>query len=180
MYCLNTAITCKKIIACYYVLTYIEHHKVCSKRSQGCDSIYPVCQIFTTHRNEPSRSTVSTYEQKRTRQSLMLNTINNMPRTVQWKSILASLFSMWNVSNGCFSDRPSHDIKKQSILFRKKKIKDNFLFGNDEIELVLLDGVHLMKHASNIFQFHLLQCHRNECNLQCFQFRDAMLPQHGP
>ena len=63
---------------------------------------------------------VSTYEQKRTRQSLMLNTINNMPRTVQWKSILTSLFSMWNVSNGCFSDRQSHDIKKQSILFRKK------------------------------------------------------------
>ena len=77
------------------------------------------CQIFTTHRNEPSRSTVSMYEQKRTRQSLMLNTINNMPRTVQWKSILTSLFSTWNMSNWCFSD--SHDIKKQSILFRKQK-----------------------------------------------------------
>ena len=139
------------------------------------------CQIFTTHRNEPSRSTVSMYEQKRTRQSLMLNTINNMPRTVQWKSILTSLFSTWNMSNGCFSDRQSHDIKKQSILFRKqKKIKDNFLFGNDEIELVSLDGVHMMKHASNIFQFPLLLCHRYECNLQCFQFRDAMLPQHVP
>ena len=42
LYCLNTAITCKKIIWTYYVLTYIEHHKVCSKRSQGCDSIYRV------------------------------------------------------------------------------------------------------------------------------------------
>ena len=146
---------------------------------KGVTAFTPVCQIFTTHRNEPSRSTVSMYEQKRTRQSLMLNTINNMPRTVQWKSILTSLFSMWNVSNGCFSDRQSHDIKKQSILFRKK-LKDNFLFGNDEIELVLLDGVHLMKHASNIFQFHLLLCHRYECNLQYFQFLDVMLPQHGP
>ena len=87
---------------------------------------------------------------------------------------------MSNVSNVCFSDRQNHD-KKQSILFRNKnKFKDSFLFGNDEIELVLLDGVHSMRHASNISQFHLLLCHRYECNLQCFQFRDAMLPQHGP
>ena len=86
---------------------------------------------------------------------------------------------MWNVSNGCFSDRQSHDIKK-TVNFISNKFKDNFLFGNDEIELVLLDGVHLMKHASNIFQFHLLQCHRYECNLQYCQFLDVMLPQHGP
>ena len=72
-------------------------------------------------------------------------------------------------------------IKKLSILFRNKnKFKDSFLFGNDEIELVSLDDDRLMKHASNIFQFHLLQCHRYECNLQCFRFLDAMLPQHDP
>lgn len=86
---------------------------------------------------------------------------------------------MSNVSNVCFSDRQNRD-KKQPILFRNKKIKDSFLFGNDEIELVSLDDDHSMKHASNIFQFHLLQCHRYECNLQCYRFLDAKLPQHDP